>query len=138
MKRMTKSEWDKLNDDEKLYREVEFKLYRENFRQRLLWVSRGFALLLIFGIFWVGFVQFNYVMEVNEIRGDMGPQAWCYLCGKETLKKCECQYFDQDLIEAGLYDIEKVRNETMDYNKQKCMLSKTGFDLTNQNITIKV
>jgi len=136
MRKIKKSEWDKMSEDEKRHLELLYKIDKENFRQKLLYISRIIAVFLVFAIIWIGYIQMMYVQDINVLREDMGSQAWCYLCGKETLKKCECQYFDRDLITYDIIKIEEVRNQTMEYNKQLCKMSKTGFDIVNQNITI--
>jgi len=68
---------------------------KEKFRRKLLISSRIFAFLLILVLFWIGFIQFNYVQEINKIKTDYGSLGYCYLCGLETARTCSCNYFPE-------------------------------------------
>ena len=74
---------------------------KEKFRRRLLVVSRLIAVVLILTIIWIGFIQIKYAKEVNEIRGMYGSLGYCYMCGKEAFRKCDCQYFTQVDFQRG-------------------------------------
>jgi hypothetical protein len=68
---------------------------KERFRRGLLISSRMLGVLLIIAIIWIGFVQVKYVKEVNEIRAEYGSLGYCYMCGLETGRSCECNYIPQ-------------------------------------------
>ena len=73
---------------------------KEKFRRFLLIFSRVIAILLICGIFFIGFVQIKYSKQVNDLKNEYGPNAYCYLCGYETGKVCSCNYVP-DLISSS-------------------------------------
>lgn len=74
------------------------------FRKRLLIASRLLALLLIIGIFFIGFVQIHYVKDINELKAKYGANAYCYLCGKESGKSCECIYIPELMMNQEYED----------------------------------
>jgi hypothetical protein len=78
---------------------------KEKFRRGLLISSRVIGVLLILAIFWVGFIQIKYVQEVNEIRAEYGSLGYCYMCGLETGRSCECNYVP--MIEASNQNFDK-------------------------------
>lgn len=70
---------------------------KERFRRRLLISSRVIGILLVLSIFWIGFIQIQYVNKINQIKAEYGPLAYCYLCGLENGRSCSCNYLP-DLI----------------------------------------
>jgi len=65
---------------------------KEKFRRQLLITSRLIGILLVFAIFWIGFIQIKYVAKINSIKTEYGPNAYCYLCGLENGRSCSCNY----------------------------------------------
>lgn len=76
--------------------EVLTEINKEVFKRRLSLFrsisTRVIALLLVLAIVWVGVVQLHYAKDVATVKNKYGSQAYCYLCGIETLKRCSCQY----------------------------------------------
>ncbi len=91
---------------------------KEKFRRKLLISSRIFAFLLILVLFWIGFIQFNYVQEINKIKTDYGSLGYCYLCGLETARTCSCNYFPE-LIANEMSKDEK-KSYLVKYCFSKC------------------
>lgn len=109
---------------------------KEKFKRRLSIFrsvsTRVIAILLVLAILWVGFVQMNYSKDVGALKEKYGPNAYCYLCGKEAIKLCSCP------IQLPLGD-QRLKNTTYitamgqtyaDINAQSCSGIK---DLAQQN-----
>lgn len=97
---------------------------REKFRRKLLVISRIIGVFLILSIFWVGFIQIKYVSQINSIKAEYGEYAYCYLCGLEQLRKCDCYYYktmDYGNIRMPLPDLEGIGKELAEYNTKKCI-----------------
>lgn len=87
------------------------------FKKKLLIFSRLLALFLILAIIYIGYIQYKYAAEITEIRNNMGSLGYCYLCGLEAARKCECQYFNEVL---NAEERERIREQTAEYNIQTC------------------
>ena len=78
------------------------------------------------------------VKEYGQIKDKYGEQAFCYLCGKETLKKCECQY------QTNMYDYDDYMLsddyalQLAEYNSQECTYSKVIGSQNNENDGIQI
>jgi hypothetical protein len=93
---------------------------KEKFRRFLLISSRVIALLLVFAIFFIGFVQINYVKEVNQIKAEYGSNGYCYLCGIETGKSCNCNYLPELVLMNENFDIKVHLDNIATMNVEKC------------------
>jgi hypothetical protein len=106
---------------------------KEKFRRRMVIASKGIGILLVLAIFWIGWIQIAYMKEVNQLKAEYGPKAYCYLCGKENFKRCDCQYF----YNAG-QDINRsaIAEELALYNAMTCNVTKqitdTSFNSLNK------
>lgn len=96
---------------------------KEKFRRKLLVYSRLIAVGLVLAIFWFGYVNYSYAKDINKIKSEYGIMSYCYLCGLETLKKCDCQYnyaeygdevnFTEISKNTALYNIELCNNKDL-------------------------
>jgi hypothetical protein len=89
------------------------------FRKKLAIWSRILAFLLIIAIFWIGFVQVKYAKEFNDLKSEYGPHAYCYMCGLESIKRCDCIYKSDD--EWKLIDVGNFKQELAEDNALKCI-----------------
>ena len=58
--------------------------------------------------------------EVNRIKAEYGNLGYCYMCGLESLRKCECQYRpDIDRLTTGI-NYTQIAYDTALYNTNPC------------------
>ncbi|MCK9430214.1 MAG: hypothetical protein M0R17_09445 [Candidatus Omnitrophica bacterium] len=144
-KKVSKEEWLKLSQEEKDYLTFEFNKSVEKRKKLTIILTRSLALICIFVLFWIGFVQFKAVNNYNEIIDEYGSDGYCYLCGEYSLKKCECQYFESSFIINNPNLFENYSTNLANYNTQKCSSLKvndnevinqivTGINISNLNI----
>ena len=63
------------------------------------------------------------VKEYGQIKDKYGSQAFCYLCGLETNKRCECEY--NSMYEYDDYKLsENYSIELAEYNSEQCVRTK--------------
>lgn len=91
---------------------------KEKFRRKMVWVSKLIALGLVLAIVWFGYVNYSYAKDISKIKSEYGSMAYCYLCGVETLKKCDCQYNYATYGEK--LNFSAISKETALYNIQIC------------------
>ena len=96
------------------------EISKEVFRRRLLVSTRIIALVLVLAIVWIGFIQIKYVKEVNEIKAEYGSLGYCYLCGLETYRRCECQYYTDLQTKNPNFNLTAIAQETALSNVRKC------------------
>lgn len=136
LKKIPKEVWDKMSPDEKRFYELEYKKAFERNRRLTIVSTRIIAIFCIFALFFIGFAQLRQVEEYGKIKNQYGNQAFCYLCGLETLKKCECQY------SSMIYDYDNYmlsENYSMylaEYNSQTCNASKVVGTQGNNYVPI--
>jgi hypothetical protein len=143
-KKISKSEWDALSQEDKDYFNLEFNKSVENRKRLTLIVTRTIAIVCIFVLFWIGFVQFRAVENYNSIIDRYGSNGYCYLCGQTTLKSCECQYFTSEFVLENRDIFENYSIVTAQHNTKDCgnmKLIKNGeninqFLLEDINISI--
>lgn len=102
----------------------------DSFRKNLLIASRVLALLLILSIFFIGFVQINYVKDINEIKQKYGDNAYCYLCGLESGKICSCNYIPKYSVDGRInpdFDLNSYLENLAYANSEEC---KADFSLS--------
>lgn len=80
---------------------------KERFRRKLLIISRVIGILLVLSIFWIGFIQIKYVNKINQIKAEHGSLGYCYLCGLENGRSCNCNYLPNLIINSPNFDKEK-------------------------------
>lgn len=93
---------------------------KEKFRRRLLLLTRLLAFFLICAIIWIGYIQIIYSKEVNLIKNKYGSLGYCYMCGLETLRKCECQYRPDIQIRASDINYTELAETTALNNIKNC------------------
>jgi len=98
---------------------LEFEKDVEKRMRLTILVTRVIAVFLIVGLFFIGFVQLKAVNEYGKYKDMYGKEAWCYLCGLENYKKCECQYFI-DYNEYLLADLDNYSKSLAEYNTRVC------------------
>jgi hypothetical protein len=100
-KKIPKEEWLKLSKEEQDYYTFEFQKSVEKRKRNTLIVTRGAAILCILALFFIGFSQYMSLEQYGKIKNQYGSMAYCYMCGLENLKKCDCQYLPR-LASGGL------------------------------------
>lgn len=116
---------------------------KERFKRRLSLFrsisTRVIAILLIIAIVWVGYAQISYAKDVNAIKEKYGAAGYCYLCGKETLRACECQYIPQ-LFEEGFNRTElalrTAENNILPCPDKNSRVYKTELENKINNLTL--
>ena len=104
--------------DPRSIKEILTLISKEKFRRQMIMVSKLIAIGLVLAIIWVGWVNYVYAKDVNKIMSKYGAEGYCYMCGKETYKKCECQYAGS-FGEVVNYTL--MAEMTSNYNLQKCI-----------------
>lgn len=90
---------------------------REKFRRKMIWVSKLVAVGLVLSIFWFGWVNYIHAKNINSILTQYGSLGYCYMCGKEAFKRCECQYNEAVYSKVNL---TQVSSDLAIYNSQVC------------------
>lgn len=125
----------KFSEEEKRFYELEYKKAFERNKRFTVISTRAIALICIFALFFIGFAMINAVKEYGQIKDQYGDEAFCYLCGLESLKKCECQYQSQRDSYDDYMLTENYSLELAEYNIKECQLSKiVGSQGDNQDL----
>lgn len=119
-KKISKSEWDALSREDKEYFTLEFNKSVEKRKKNTIIITRAIALLCIFVLFCIGFVQFKAIENTSFILSKYGNEGYCYLCGQTTLKSCNCQYFTSDFITENKEIFENYSIITAEHNVLSC------------------
>jgi hypothetical protein len=121
-KKFSKEEWFKLTQYEKDFHTLEFKESVENRIKYTVILTRIIALILIACLLFFGFIQIKAINNYGAIKEQYGKNAFCYLCGLESYRKCECQYISR--IEGKndqlLNDLKNLSLNLAEYNIQPC------------------
>ena len=141
-KKIPKEDWDKMTLNEQHQVRLEFDKSVEQRIKSTVIATRIIAIFLIIALFFIGFAQLKAVNEYGKLKDQYGSQAWCYLCGLEEYKKCECQYFS-DYNEKILDDLKNYSKSIAEYNIQDCRGMKVqdgsyqyaGYFLNLSNLT---
>lgn len=92
LKKIPKEVWMNFSEEEKEYHTLEYKKAFERNKRFTILSTRMVALLCVFALFFIGFAMLNAVKEYGQIKDQYGEEAFCYLCGLESLKECSCVY----------------------------------------------
>ncbi|MDD4110171.1 MAG: hypothetical protein PHS54_01305 [Clostridia bacterium] len=112
------------SEDEKRFYELEYKKAFEKNKRFTVVSTRAIALLCVFALFFIGFAMMNAVKEYGQIKDQYGDQAFCYLCGLESNKKCECQYQSTMYSHDDFMLTEEYSLQLAEYNAGECKRSK--------------
>lgn len=123
-KKIPLEEWKKLTFAEQEFYRLEFAKSVERRKRAILWTTRGAAILCILALFNIGLAQIKAAENYGKIFDQYGPEANCYLCGKQNYKECECTY--QTTLEYGNDRIEKPNMTLLgmqlgEHNIQNCL-----------------
>jgi hypothetical protein len=122
--KIPKEEWLKLSQEERDYITLQFNQSIEKRKRTALIVTRGIAIFCVFALFFIGYSQLEASRSYGAIKEKYGNNAYCYLCGLENLKKCECVYTttkDFGNIEVIKPNLTKLSLELAENNIQKCL-----------------
>ncbi len=104
---------------------------REKFRRRIILLSRVLAFLLIFSIFFIGFIQIKYIKEINSYRTEHGSKWSCYVCGLENGRSCNCNYIPQIAYNnPDLFNKEEWFQNIAEGNVMPCENRNIGFNFS--------
>jgi hypothetical protein len=117
--KIPKTEWDKMTMSEQSYFKLQFDKSVEHRIKVTVIATRIIALMLIGVLFFIGFAQFKAADSYGQIKDQYGNDAYCYLCGLESYKKCDCQYFSE-INDVILEDLENYSESLAEYNIRKC------------------
>jgi hypothetical protein len=112
-----KEKWLQMSQEEKDWATLEFKKDIEKRRTILLYLSRIAAIVLILVMAGIWYTNLTRVQVYSNLITEHGPDAWCYMCGQESLKKCECSY------DYSTYSVENATafaENMAHYNIQQC------------------
>lgn len=121
-KKFSKEEWFKLSKEERDFYTLEFHKAVEKRQKTTILVTRIIAVMLILFLFFYGFVLLKSANQYNKIKEAYGKDAFCYMCGLESLKKCECSYVSgyEGVNQQILQDLENYSKQLAEYNAKKC------------------
>lgn len=121
LKKIPKKVWLGFSEDEKRYHELEYKKAFERNKRFTVISTRVIALICIFALFFIGFAMLQNAKEYGQIKDKYGPRAFCYMCGLESKKKCECEEY------SSVYGYDKEHKlsenysvELAEYNSRVC------------------
>ena len=137
-KKIPKERWDKMSYSDQSFYRLEFDNSVEKRIKNTVIVTRILALFLIVVLFFIGYAQLQAVNNYGKIKDRYGEQAYCYLCGLETMKKCECQYIS-DINDYLLEDLKLYKETLAEYNSQICSGKKVqdgSYDYAGHDVVI--
>ena len=127
--KISREEWLKLTKEEQEGLRLEFDKSVESRRRVIAFTTRAIALLCVLALFYIGYVQLEQAKGFSKIMEEKGNLGYCYLCGKEAMRQCDCVYPELN------YDKEKLSNDLAEYNIDKCPTKITPF---SQQLDIKL
>ena len=141
LKKIPLEKWKKFSEDEKRFHELEYKKSFERNKMFTIVSTRVVALLCVGALFFIGFVMLGAVKEYGQIKDQYGPEAFCYLCGLETHKSCECIYTSRIYEFDDHKREEEYFTQIAEENAMKCdplkVVGSQGQQPDFTNITIK-
>lgn len=119
MEKIPKEQWFKMSQEERDHLTFEFNKSVEQRKKWTIIITRAIAILCVLALLFIGVIQWRALEEYGKIKDQYGQDAFCYLCGLEELKKCECQYYS---VRDGLVPTNKteVGLALAEYNTQSC------------------
>lgn len=129
--KISKEEWLKLSQKEQEYLTLEFNKSVEYRKRIVVLVTRFIALLCIGALIYIGSAQYLAINGYNKVMSDYGSLGNCYLCGLETLRKCECQYDETKNSLNQVHwlnesELDSLKNYTAFYNIEPCPIRTSG------------
>jgi hypothetical protein len=115
--KVSREEWLKLNQEERDYLTLEFNKSVEKRKRIALFATRGIALFCVLVLIFIGYAQIEASRSYGQIKEKYGKDAYCYLCGVESLRKCECIYWT---LGSKPKNITEYQLELGNYNTQVC------------------
>ena len=91
---------------------------KEKFRRQMIWISKLVAIGLVLALVWFGWVNYSYAKDINKILAEKGSLGFCYMCGLETYKKCNCQYYADSYVNKPNYT--QIGLDTATWNLEIC------------------
>jgi hypothetical protein len=117
MEKISKEEWLKLSQEERDYITLRFNETIEKRKRVALYVTRGIAIVCVLALFFIGYAQLQASISYGAVKDKYGKDAYCYLCGVESLRKCECIYWELGYRPDNMTDYQERLGE---YNIQAC------------------
>lgn len=105
--KVSKEEWLKLSQPEKDYLTLEFFKSVEKRKVRFLYITRGIAIFCVLVLLFIGYAQIEASRSYGQIKEKYGNDAYCYLCGTEGLRKCECIYWSQGTVPENMTEYKE-------------------------------
>jgi len=120
--KIKKEDWLKLSKEEQDYYTLKFNKDVEKRKIVTLAVTRGLALLCIFGLIFIGYAQLQSAKGYSQTMEKYGDLGYCYLCGKTTLRQCDCQYFTTVTADGKDHPIDFIKESenAANYNIKEC------------------
>ena len=115
--KVSKEEWLNLNQEEKDHLTFEFNKSVEKRRKFGLYLTRGIAIVCVLALFYIGYAQIEATKSYGKIKEQYGDNAYCYLCGVESLRRCDCIYWSQDFKPSNM---TQYKNDLGNYNSKVC------------------
>jgi len=142
LKKIPKKTWMNFSEDEKRYHELEYKKAFERNKRFTIVSTRIIALLCVFVLFFIGFAMLQNAKEYGQIKDKYGSQAFCYMCGLETHKSCECVYYSKvydydDYKQTEEYYLKLAEDNTQVCNRSKIVGSQGSDNININDIFIK-
>lgn len=132
-KKVTKEEWLSLSQEERDYLTFEFNKSVESRKKIILYLTRGAAIFCIMALFYIGYAQVLAANNYGKIHDQYGKDAYCYLCGVESLRQCDCIYWENDFKPDNL---TAYKISVGEYNIQQCQKNPSIPDINFSNIVI--
>jgi hypothetical protein len=133
MQKISKEEWLKLSQEERDYITLKFNESIEKRKRIALYITRGIAIVCVLALFFIGYAQLQASITYGAVKDKYGKDAYCYLCGVESLRKCECIYWEHGYRPDNMTD---YKERLGDYNIKACKglhVSDTAEGATNFN-----
>lgn len=115
--KVSKEEWLKLSQEERDYLTLEFNKSVEKRKRIVFAITRGIAVFCVLALLFIGYAQIEASRSYGQIKEKYGKDAYCYLCGVESLRKCECIYWTHGYRPDNMTDYQERLGE---YNTQVC------------------
>ncbi len=115
--KVSKEEWLKLSQEERDYLTLEFNKSVEKRKRIVLAITRGIAVFCVLALLFIGYAQIEASRSYGKVKEKYGNDAYCYLCGVESLRKCECIYWEHGYRPENITDYKDRLGE---WNTKAC------------------